>query len=321
MNNNDNDPFPNPFDQDQANNSNPAFNNSNLSPIEDETSGRTFVWLMLDIAAIGCGLLFAAAFFFFQPDAQSLVDKYFPSPTSTFTRTPTQTATITPSPTQTATPTPNLTATAKIQQVTNTALAFEATATAMAQSWKVSESDSFESNRNNWLTGTYDDEYTKTTYTLSNGTYKWNVTAHKSTISWIRTSTESVDNFNLTMDVRQASGPTSADSGVVFREDKDGNFYYFGINNKEQYLLYAFYNGEWDTLIDTKTNHAIQLNEFNRITIIVEDSHFIFFVNGQFITEFADDRIKSGKVALAIELDKTDESAIFEFDDFELRTL
>ena len=100
MDNNDNnkDVFSNPFD------------NSNMQPIEDDNTGRTFVWVILGVAAIGCGILFAAAFFYFQPDAQSLVDKYFPSPK----------------------PPINLTATQQVLNATNTAQAFQSKATSVA---------------------------------------------------------------------------------------------------------------------------------------------------------------------------------------------
>lgn len=105
--------FNNSFDQAEPINSPTAFDDSALNPIDDgDSSGRLFVWLILGVAAIGCGLLFAVAFFFFQPDAQSLVDKYFPSPTATFTRTPTSTPTSTLTPTNTSTPTKTLTPTA-----------------------------------------------------------------------------------------------------------------------------------------------------------------------------------------------------------------
>ena len=110
-----------PFDNDTPIESTPAFDDSSLSPIEDANNGRTFVWLILGVAVIGCGLLFAVAFIFFQPDAQSLMGKYFPSPTATFTRTPTSTPTNTSTPTiaptatatltPTITPTPTLTLT------------------------------------------------------------------------------------------------------------------------------------------------------------------------------------------------------------------
>lgn len=84
---------------------------------EGEISNRQpIVILLLGIIAIGCGIIFAIAFVYFQPNAESLVGRYFPSPTATLTRTPTSTptltstptktptATITPSPTSTSTP-------------------------------------------------------------------------------------------------------------------------------------------------------------------------------------------------------------------------
>jgi hypothetical protein len=46
--------------------------------------------------------------------------------------------------------------------------------------------------------------------------------------------------FYLSVEIKQASGPDSADYGVVFREDADANFYYFGINEQGQYALYLY---------------------------------------------------------------------------------
>ena len=79
--------------------------NINLDPIEDDNSRRSFIWLILGTAAIGCSLLFATAFYFFQPDTKSLAGRYFPSPTATFTKTLIPTPTITLTPTHTPTPT------------------------------------------------------------------------------------------------------------------------------------------------------------------------------------------------------------------------
>src|SRR6185369_17463263 len=102
MNNNDKDEFSNPFDKDKSFKSSSAFDDGSMRPIEDDTSGRTFIWLILGVAAIGCGVLFAAALFFFKPNVQTLVGQYFPSATATFTNTPTVTPSATPSPTVTA---------------------------------------------------------------------------------------------------------------------------------------------------------------------------------------------------------------------------
>ena len=73
-------------------------------PLEEDGSGRRLVWFLLGIAALGCGLLFALAFRFFQPDAQSLMDQYFPSATATPSPTSTPTQTLTPTATITSTP-------------------------------------------------------------------------------------------------------------------------------------------------------------------------------------------------------------------------
>ncbi|MEP6895643.1 MAG: family 16 glycoside hydrolase [Chloroflexota bacterium] len=298
--------FSNPFDDDD------------MKPIEDDTSGRTFVWLILGVAAIGCGLVFAAAFFFFKPDAQSLVGKYFPSPTATFTRTPTVTPSITPSPTSTATPTPNMTAKAAVLQATDTAAAYQATALNAATSGRVILKDAFDSNKNNWVVKQSDDAYSLTTYKIAEGNYTWDATAHKAFIGWVTADPKSVSDFYLSVEVKQSSGPDSADYGVIFREDNNSNFYYFGINEQGQYILYLF-NTDWSTLIDWTESELIQPGETNRITVLGEGSHFIFFINDQYLIELTDDSIKSGTTALAIELAGADDNAVFQFDNFELR--
>jgi len=297
--------------------SNP-FDNDDLKPIEDDYSGRTFVWLILGVAAIGCGLLFAAAFFFFRPDAQSLVDKYFPSPTATSTRTPTITPTLTPTSTLTPTPTLNMTATAAAVQATDTAVAYQTIAANAASTGRVILQDTFDSNKNSWVVKQSDDEYALTTYKIADGNYTWDATAHKSFIGWVTADSKSIGDFYLSVEVKQTSGPDSADYGVIFREDANSNFYYFGINEQGQYVLYL-YNNDWSTLIDWTQSDLIQPGGPNKITVLGEGSHFIFFINDQYLTEITDESIKSGTTALAIELSNADDNAVFQFDNFELR--
>src|SRR5262245_12323577 len=91
---------------------NNSFEDTSMQPLEDDGSGRKLAWFLLGIAALGCSLLFAVAFLYFQPNTQALVDQYFPSATATRTATPRPTATSTPSPT--LTPTRTLTPTATI---------------------------------------------------------------------------------------------------------------------------------------------------------------------------------------------------------------
>jgi hypothetical protein len=286
---------------------------------EDEKSGRRpIAWALLGIVAVGCGLLFATAFIYFQPDARSLYTRYFPSPTLTPSPTNTPTPTLTPTPTRTATPTPNFTATAKAMQATGTAIAYQATAENAANNWKVILMDTFDSNENDWLVKSSDDEYALTTYEILEGKYRWDMTAHKSFIGWVRPDRKKTTNFYLSVEIQKTEGSDTADYGVIFREDDDSNFYYFGINDQGEYVLYLFFE-KWDTLINWKKTELIRPAEVNRLTVIGEGSHFTFFINDQYLTEFTDDKIPLGSTALAIELSEENDHAIFEFDNFELR--
>ena len=295
-----------------------------LQPIEAAKRPQGLVWALLGIIAIGSGLLFVGAVFFFKPNQQSLYERYFPSatPTATLTRTPTATATPTvtntPTPTYTPTPTPNLTSTARAQHATETALAIEATVAAISTDWPVKFSDNFDSNRNAWVVGESNGEYASRFYEIKDGKYIWNSTAKQAFIGWIKVNFNEYDDFLFSVDVRQVSGAPSADYGLVLREDTDGNFYYFGIRESGQYT-FLLSNGEWKTLRDWTFTNLIQRGEVNRLTVLAQGSQFTFFINGHYLAQITDETLTRGKIALAIEQARAGDKAEFEFDNVELR--
>lgn len=293
---------------------------TNSNPFdEDEKSGRhPVVWAILGLTAMCCGLGIAAAFIWFKPDVGSLVNEYFPSPTASRTSTPSLTPTLTLTSTRTTTPTPNATATAEAVQATDTAIAQQSTAEYAATNWMVVRTDTFDSNSNNWLVEESDDEFALTNYEIVDGKYRWAATAHKSFIGWVRNDRRQLTDFYLSVEIQQVEGPDTADYGVIFREDDDSNFYYFGINDQGEYALLMFHE-EWNTLKNWARTGFIDPGEVNRLTVIGEGSHFSFFINGQFLMEVTDDTIPEGSTALAIELSEADDQAVFEFDNFELR--
>ena len=59
--------------------------------------------------------------------------------------------------------------------------------------------------------------------------------------------------------------------------------------------------------------------EANRLTVIGRGSHFTFYINDQYVAEAEDDRLTAGDVGVAVELLDDGDSAVFEFDDFEVR--
>ena len=243
--------------------------------------------------------MIAAALVFYQPDFKSLYEQFFPS------------ATPLPTSTKAPTPTPNWTATAQVEEA-------QSTVEDAASNWDIVIKDTFDDNENGWITETDDDDYALMTYEITEGKYRWDATAHQSFIGWIWPDMEPMTNFYLSVETQKVEGPDTADYGVLLREDEDSNFYYFGIRDSGSYALYIFFE-KWETLIAWTETDLIKPNEVNRITVLAEGSHFTFFINDQYLTEYSDDRISEGHAALAVELSNEGDQAVFEFDNFEVR--
>ena len=267
---------------------------------EDEKAGRRpLVWAAVGLIAMCLGVSFVGAIYYFQPDAKSLISQYFPSSTPPPTSTPAPTAT------------PNWTATAQIQD----ALSAAEDAT---NNWELVLADTFDNNDNIWLAESSDDEYALINYEIVDGKYRWDATAHQSFIGWARSNTDPLTDFYLSVEITQVDAPDTADYGVLFREDEDSNFYYFAISEQGLYAFYIYFEG-WDTLIDWTKTPLIIPSTPNRITVLGKGSHFTFFLNDQYLTEFTNDQIPEGLTSLAVELSDEGDQAVFEFDNFELR--
>ena len=270
--------------------------------------------ILFSAAGLTC-LLFISAFIFFQPDQLSLSDQYFPSATATLTPTHTLTPTRTLTPTNTSTPT--ITPTQTPDPKTATAQAFQNTVT--AYQWQITLSDAFEDNRNEWLVGNFDDALAKDLREITDGKYRWDTTSSDTFIKWSRAVTEPASDMYLSADVRQVDGSNSTDFGLIFREDSDSSFYYFSINNDQQYSLYLRGKDGWKSIIDSTFNSAIIPWQFNRLAVLAEGDHIILFINDQYIADVRDASIPVGTTAFAIEMFNANEQARFEFDNFELR--
>ena len=303
-----------PFDQDKLSDSNSIFDNSAIAPMDEDSGNRRTTWMLLITALLGCACVFGIAFFIFQPNVKPLIAQYFPSPTITPSSTPIPTATVTPSETPSPTPTIDYTATADSINATSTIAAYQATVTSLPSQWKVAMKDSFDSNKYNWLVKKDStDDYSTTTYEIKDGVYRWTSTAHKPYIGWVRTNKKQYSDIYISVDVREASGPNTADFGVVLREDDNSNFYYFGITNDGQYA-FLVYNNDWITLQDWTFTDLIRTDEVNKITVLAQGSQFVFFINDQYLFDMTDDKIGKGQVGLAVELAQENDQAVFEFD-------
>jgi hypothetical protein len=300
----------------------------NDNPIQNpldqgDAQERVVIWLTIPAAIILCIVVVVGVLIWGLPADQRdpikvirnspLIAPLLASPTPSPTSTPTPTATITPS------PTPNATATRAALNITSTALMFQTTAT-QAAGWKLVFSDNFDKNSQGWLTGTTDDDYAKMNFQIQNGKYIWDATAHKGFIERVRLNTPSLTDFALSVDAAQVSGTDLAGVGLTFRQDTDGNFYYFAINGHTQrYSLDKWVGGEWSTIIAGTFTSAIQKDKPARIAVLAEGDQFIFFINDQFVAQANDSTIPKGITALAINIGQADLQGTFEFSNIVLR--
>ena len=190
---------------------------------------------------------------------------------------------------------------------------------AAAKEWPIILSDTFDSNQNDWPTGSDTGEFASITWTNANGKYRWDATAKQGFIWWSYPAVSDVNDFYLSVDAQQISGPTTAQMGLLLRLFDNSNFYLFKIDNNQRYTFELSSGDGWTTLLDWTNSPALKPDEVNHLTVFAEGNYFAFFVNGSLVAELTDDHLAGGKGGVAIGLDNAGDQAVFEFDNFVLR--
>jgi hypothetical protein len=122
------------------------------------------------------------------------------------------------------------------------------------------------------------------------------------------------------MEVETTSSQAYSDHGLIFRKEADDNFYYFGISTDQGFFVSINHKGQWKTLVPYANSPAIHPTGANRLAILAQGTHFVFFINDQYVAELNNNQIESGRIALAIELYNADDQRSYQFDNINLRT-
>ena len=244
---------------------------------EEELRGRrTIVWALLGIIIIGCGLLFAGAFFLFQPDARSLYAQYFPSPTATSTRTSTPSPTVTASPTATFTRTPTLTAT-----ITPTPHVL----IKPAQDETVFN-ETFDSNERQWYAF-----YDGNVVNVENGT----LTLRSNSSEYIGlafcTNCPYLDDIFYYQAEMSTLDKTDESYGLAFcSSGYNADFYVFQINRLGKYQLYKHSENNWDSLISSQRSPTIQgFPVTNTLGVYYVNGDMKLYINNVLVDSYKDE--------------------------------
>jgi hypothetical protein len=270
-----------------------------------------FTLLTRTVLYCGIALLLLAGFF----AARWLFLRGTAAPTVAPTPLPSATPAPTPSaipPTATFTPAPTL-------RPTRTPAPTSNARSSSPNGWTPVLVDAFDDNASNWPVSDTADEWGSVERAISDGIYRWRVTARRSVARWCTPDNASVADFYLMVDARRVSGPEDADYGLVFRHT-EGNYYLFSIRDSGYYRFNLWYEFAWTPVIDWTETTAIRAGEVNHLVVVGQGITFTFSINAIEVATVGDAQFSAGDVGLAVAL-TTPGDALFEFDNFELREL
>jgi serine/threonine-protein kinase len=185
--------------------------------------------------------------------------------------------------------------------------------------WPLVLFDDFSANVNDWPEEASEDEYSIARLAVVDGKYRVEEIAQQGFTHRFTPDPVSLADFTVAAEAQMVSGPENGAYGIVFREDDDGNYYYFSISETGAYAFLLRYAGEWITLVDWTDTHVIRPGGVNRLEVRAQGSHFVFLVNDHIVAEADDDALTEGSLGLSIELYDAGDEAVFEFDNFEVR--
>ncbi len=191
----------------------------------------------------------------------------------------------------------------------------------MAGGWPIVFADTFDDDKGVWWTGNTKDEWLREKRRIADGHYIWEITALQDDLfAWhAPTSLQAVSDFYVTVK-GQYSGATAFPPtyGVIFRQTGD-DFYAFTIREDGYFRCRLRQGGTWTSLLDWQSTPAIRPGTFNEITVVGPGPYFGFAVNGHTVESLNHSSLESGHVGFIVTLGKAGDSAVFSFDDFELR--
>jgi hypothetical protein len=99
---------------------------------------------------------------------------------------------------------------------------------------------------------------------------------------------------------RQVSGPTDQFYGIVVRSEGHGDYYFFGINARQQWTFTRMVGSNGHVIVAPTTCDHINggLNAANILTVRARGRHFVFYINGVQVGEADDAAYATGQIGL-----------------------
>lgn len=190
-----------------------------------------------------------------------------------------------------------------------------------AKHWNYFFVDQFNNNEGGWYTGSYNNRNNTKggDIKIDSGKHNWNAWTLVDTTWWLRPELDPVTDFALSIEAQRVEGDKENGYGVVFRLQEGYSYYRFIINDLQQFEVARIINNEVETIIPLRDTPIIKPDSNNKLTVISNKSHFLLYINDQYLDEFTDNSLAQGQIGIIITI-KAGKNGSFSYDNLELRT-
>ena len=133
----------------------------------------------------------------------------------------------------------------------------------------------------------------------------------KNVFAWVTNPLYRYRDLYLEADIRIPDGNGYCAAGFLFRCIEDGGYYYFLVSNHGYYRFDLVFNDKPMTLIPWTPAPLPEKGLF-RLGLIARDDSFVFTINREWVGEFSDENLHSGRIAFGGQnYDETDRASFF----------
>lgn len=178
--------------------------------------------------------------------------------------------------------------------------------------------------KSNWTLESNSDSNGTDQTSLSNGKYIWSMTAltpilYSKQVILNKGVVTRNGNYELEVDIQKTTGLDSVRYGVILNYEAQSKHYTILISPAKQEVWVGKRTpGQWLTLFPYTHLEFINSNGVNNLRVVVRNSNYQVFINGNLAAEFTDTEYSNGIIQLATEITELNSDVILEIDDFRL---
>ena len=126
-------------------------------------------------------------------------------------------------------------------------------------------------------------------------------TAGQNIMRWAKSlGAEAHDDFVMGTKIYSGSGAPGDRCGFVVRQTDDDNFYLIDYDHRGMLMFTEKENGEWHNSIIVRADAIKHGYDGNELWVVAQGDAFEVFINGEHVTQFKDETIPAGGVALVL---------------------